>query len=167
MSFRPGAREPPCLSVPALFGCSRFHGAIQGANKKGPQGGAVLGGEEAACPRELLASQSPSSSAWLAALQPWPLLARGPFGWFTRVHRGLSQLLHSLPANRSSCLGTPATSLGCSQDSQSPPILLAGPLQGRTPCPCVSPALNTHLALEITAKQFSSTSWASCSSAPF
>lgn len=40
--------------------------------------------EEAACPRELLASQSPSSSAWLADLQPCPLLARGPFGWFTR-----------------------------------------------------------------------------------
>lgn len=84
-----------------------------------------------------------------------------------QVHRGLSQLLHSLPANRSSCLGTPATSLGCSQDSQSPPILPAGPLQGRTPCPCVSPALNTHSALAITAKQFSGTSWASCSSAPF
>lgn len=92
-----------------------------------------------------------SSSAWPAANPGLPRhgvpLGGAQGCGFTRVHRGLSQLLHSLPVNPSSCLGTPASSLGCSQDSQSPPILPAGPLRGRTPCSCVSlhSVLTQHL----------------------
>lgn len=109
----------------------------------------MLGGEQAAWPRELLASQS----RLLPGRQP--TLASPGTGSLWVVPRavgspgftGASQLLHSLPVNPSSCLGTPASSLGCSQDSQSPPILPAGPLRGRTPCSCVSlhSVLTQHL----------------------
>ena len=123
---------PQCPCPPARFSCSRFHGAVQGANKRGLRVVLCWTGSRQLVPKSCLLPSLHLLPGQQLPLQPWPPLALGPFGWSPGlwIHRGLSQLLHSLPTNRSSCLGTPAASLGCSQDSQSPPVLLLGPCKG-------------------------------------
>lgn len=152
-----GAPVPQCPRPPARFGCFRFHGAVRGANERGLRVVLCWAGS-----RQLIPKSCALSSLCLLLpgrqlpLQPWPPLALGPFGWCPGlwIHRGLSQLLHSLPTNRSSCLGTPAASLGCSQDSQSPPVLLLGPYMGELHA--LLSVLSQHLRHQLGLLQFSS-----------
>lgn len=143
----------PCASVsppPGPIRLLQVPWCCPRSHQEGPQGGAVLGGSRQHVPKSC---SLPSLRLLLPGrqlpLQPWPPLALGPFGWCPGlwIHRGLSQLLHSLPTKCSSCLGTPAASLGCSQDSQSPPVLLLGPCKGELHarvCPLLS-ILTQHL----------------------
>lgn len=72
VSFRPGAREPLCLSVPAPRPDSAAPGSMVLSKEppRGASGWCCPGREQAACPQELLASQPPSSPAWPAAAPP-------------------------------------------------------------------------------------------------
>lgn len=134
ISFRPWAREPLCLSVPAPRPDSAAPGSMVLSKEpaRGASGWCCAGrGAGSLSPR---VARFPSSVSCLASSCPsspglpwhWAPLGGAQGCGFT----GASQLLHSLPTNRSSCLGTPAASLGCSQDSQSPLVLLLGPCKG-------------------------------------